>query len=365
MKASPFFVLITLVSATSCSQRAAFQGQPQPLLSTTVDSARQVVRALVDRERLPGLAVTVSAGGAGRPVVWHEGFGFADLETRVPATPETRFRIGSVSKLLTATALMRLVQTGVVDLDAPIEHYLATLAPHLRDITLRQLAGHLAGIRHYRGGEFLSDTPFETLRDALATFATDSLVAVPGARYAYSSYGYNLLGAVLEEVTGQPFTELLHREVLAPLGMTATAPDRKGIALSQRARTYSISSAGLAAAPGDDLSGRWPSGGYLSSADDLAQLGRMVLAPGLLNSASLAILLTPQRLASGEATSVGIGWRVSADSRGRQYLHHGGSSNGGWRSCSCIPRSSWSSPWQRTRLHDGASVTHLRSPPSF
>jgi serine beta-lactamase-like protein LACTB, mitochondrial len=80
----------------------------------------------------------------------------------------------------------------------------------------------------------------------------------------------------------------------------------------------------VAAAPEDDLSGRWPSGGYLSSTDDLARLGRAVLSPGLLNAASLAVMLTPQRLESGDATSVGIGWRVSVDSHGRTYLHHGG-----------------------------------------
>jgi CubicO group peptidase (beta-lactamase class C family) len=329
MKTLFFSVLLAMISTTACASRAAFVAQPQPPSRTAIDSARQFVGALVERERLPGLAITVSIGRTGRQVVWHDGFGFADLETRTPATPETRFRIGSVSKLLTAAALMRLSQTGVVDLDAPIDRYMTGLPPQLRGITLRQLAGHLAGIRHYRGNEFLSNASFSTLHDALAMFASDSLVAAPGSRYAYSSYGYNLIGAVLEEVSATPFTELIRQQVTTLLTMSATTPDLKGAAIPQRARTYSIGASGVTHVPEDDLSGRWPSGGYLSSTDDLARLGRAVLTPGLLNSASLGVMLTPQRLNSGDATSVGIGWRVSVDSRGRQYLHHGGSSNGG------------------------------------
>lgn len=328
MRTVTFSLLLTLMTG-ACASRAALEGQARLPPSTIIDSARKYVGALVERERLPGLAITVSIGRIGSPAVWHEGFGFADVEARTPATPETGFRIGSVSKLLTATALMRLSQTAVVDLDAPIANYLAALPPHLRDITLRQLAGHMAGIRHYRGNEFLSNTPWETLGDAVSIFASDTLVAEPGSRYAYSSYGYNLIGAVLEAVLDRPFPEVIHRDLAAPLDMRATVPDLKGKAIPQRARTYSVSAAGWAPTPDDDLSGRWPSGGYLSSTDDLARLGRAVLGPGLLNSASLSLMLTPQRLGSGDVTSVGIGWRVSVDSRGRQYLHHGGSSNGG------------------------------------
>ncbi|MEX1113357.1 MAG: serine hydrolase domain-containing protein [Patescibacteria group bacterium] len=329
VKALTSFILLTLVAGTACAPLTAFKGQPQVLPSAAVDSARKYVGALVERERLPGLAVTVSIGDDGRPAVWGEGFGFADAEARTPATAETQFRVGSVSKLLTATALMRLSQTGVVDLDTPIANYMSALPPPVRDITLRQLAGHLAGIRHYRGNEFLSNVQYETLGDAATVFLGDTLVAVPGRRYSYSSYGYNLIGAVLESVLGASFPEVIHRNLTAPLEMRATSPDLKGKPIPQRARTYSVTATGVAPTPEDNLSGRWPSGGYLSSTNDLARLGRAVLAPGLLTSASLTFMVTPQRLESGDETSVGIGWRVSTDPRGRKYLHHGGSSNGG------------------------------------
>ena len=308
-----------------CGHQPSIAPAPNVALGREVDSARVLVRRLMESQRFPGFAITVSIG---ETVVWREGFGFADVKAMVKATPETRFRIGSVSKLFTAALLMRLAEQQQVQLDAPIGQYL-TLPPQLTTATLRQLAGHLAGVRHYRGSEFLSSENYATLRDAVAIFAGDSLIAPPGARYAYSSYGYNLIGAVLEAVTATPFPELLRREVLAPLGITATVPDVVGASIPDRAQTYTVSAQGIAATPDDNLSGRWPSGGLLSSTDDLGRLGRSVLSPGLLTERSLGVMLTPQTLASGAATKVGIGWRIGADSAGRRYLHHGGSSNGG------------------------------------
>ena len=319
-------MLMALFAVTACARHGNIQVQPPGFSHSATDSARTLVQALVERERLPGFAITVYSG---RQLIWNEGFGFADLETRTPATPGTRFRIGSVSKLLTAMTLMRLSQVGVVDLDVPIGQSVESLPPHLREITLRQLAGHLAGIRHYRGNEFLSMTSCETLSDGLVVFESDSLVAAPGSRYAYSSYGYNLIGAVLEGITRQPFPEIVGRHVLMPLGMAATVPDSSGESHPRRARTYMINEIGVAVAPSDDLSCRWPSGGYLSSTDDLADLGSVAITPAVLDAPWLEVMLAPQQTISGEATSVGVGWRVSVDSRGRRYFHHGGSSNGG------------------------------------
>ncbi len=289
------------------------------------DRAARFIDSLASAQRLPGLAVTVSIG---RRVVFDHGVGFADVTARTPATSNTRFRIGSVSKLLTATVLMRLAQTGRLDLDDPLSRYV-TVPPALGAATLRQLAGHLGGVRHYRGNEFFSTTHYDSLVEAIGVFVNDSLVAPPGTRYSYSSYGYNLLGIVIERVTGLPFPDALRRHVLEPLSLHATVPDVNGRAIPDRARLYMLSGDTVAEAPADDLSGRWPSGGYLSSTSDLARFGRSILAPGLLDAESLRTMLTPQRLPSGESTSVGIGWRVSSDSAGRRYFHHGGSSNGG------------------------------------
>jgi CubicO group peptidase (beta-lactamase class C family) len=328
------FATATALSAAmitvACSARPA--NVPFALMappSLAVDSARVIARGILEQQHLPGLAVTVSLGRVGRPVVWREGFGYADREGAVPAGPATQFRVGSVSKLLTATVLMRMAQTGQVDLDQPIARYLDSLPVPLRIVTLRQLAGHLGGVRHYRGSEFFSTTRFRNLRDAIQIFASDSLVAPPGTRYSYSSYGYNLIGAVLENVTGRTFPELARLHATEPLGLGATVPDVQGGSFASRARLYSVSADSVSTTPEDDLSGRWPSGGYLSSTDDMARLGRAILANGLLSKRSLQIMFTPQELSSGSPTAVGIGWRVSEDSAGRRYFPHGGTSTGG------------------------------------
>jgi CubicO group peptidase (beta-lactamase class C family) len=324
MKAT-LFVLVFLASGTACAARPPLQLHPPTVDERTIDSARALLRSLIDTQRIPGFAITVTYG---RQVVWREGLGFADLDAHLPASSATQFRIGSVSKLLTATALMRLSQTGRIDLDVPMVDYL-NVPPDLRAITLRQLAGHLGGIRHYRGNEFISNVHYDRLQDALPIFTSDSLLSTPGARYAYSSYGYNLIGAALEAKLRLPFPDLIRRYVLEPLGMTSTVPDAGGTGVPARARGYTVGATGVTPAPPDDLSGRWPSGGYLSTTDDLARLGQSVLASGLLSDRSLTTMLTPQRLTSGAPTSVGIGWRISTDSAGRSYVHHGGSSNGG------------------------------------
>ena len=175
--ARPAMRLLLLMALAGCAQPRVATAQ-----STQQDSARRYVRALLEQQRLPGLAVTITVAGR---IVWHEGFGYADVAAKVPASPETLFRIGSVSKLLTAAALMRLVESGTVDLDAPISTYVNVPAALAR-VTLRQLAGHTAGVRHYGGNEFLSTQHHESMQSALGVFINDTLLAQPGTRYSYS-----------------------------------------------------------------------------------------------------------------------------------------------------------------------------------
>ena len=322
--AAVLLALVVALAVPACAlRRAAVPAVTAP--AGTIDRGRAVVRSMVEKQRIPGLAVTVSQD---QSFIWREGYGFADLNARIPATASTQFRVGSVSKLLTATELMWLAQKGRIDLDVPISRYL-DVPEALRAITLRQLAGHQGGIRHYRGNEFLHTRRYTRLRDGLAIFSADPPVSAPGAAYLYSSYGYNLIGAALEAKEKLPFSELIRRHVLEPLRMRHTVVDDGGTSRSTRALGYVVGPAEATRAPYDDLSSRWPSGGYLMTTDDMARLGRSVFGPGLLSEESLEVMLTLQSLASGEATGVGIGWRISVDNAGRRFVHHGGSSNGG------------------------------------
>ena len=292
------------------------------------------MRAYLDQSRVPGAAVAVVAGGA---LVWSEGFGLADVEQRVPVTRRTRFRIGSVSKLLASAAAVKLAEDGRVDLDAPVQRYVPTFPAHPGPpVTLRLLAGHLAGIRGYRADDFapgrnIDLTVYPSTDSALAIFRGDSLVAPPGTAYRYSTFGYTLLGAAVEGAAGEAYPAALHRLVLAPLGLAATVPDRWDALVPDRTRFYGYAGPDAARVNESPVfpSYKWAGGGMLSTADDLARFGAALLRPGFFTAASLRALLTPQRTADGTHTGVGLGWRVGTDLAGRTVYHHAGTIEGG------------------------------------
>jgi len=198
----PIVAIIVLASGLGSGTAAApsaacpsRQSAPvPPAYAAVVARARAVV---CDRllPRMPGLQVAVAVAGK---LVWSEGFGYADRERKIPVTNATQFRIGSVSKPLTAAGLALLYERRKVDLDAPVQRYVPSFPAKRYPITTRELAGHLAGIRHYQDDEFLLNRHFNTVRDGLTIFERDSLLFPPGTKYSYSSYGWNLIAAVIE-----------------------------------------------------------------------------------------------------------------------------------------------------------------------
>jgi len=325
-------VLLSVVLAMGARPRAPGTCLSRPAVAVPASYADAVTRAralVCDRllPRLPGLQVAVGVNGR---LVWSEGFGYADRDKRVPVTNETQFRIGSVSKPLTAAAVGLLYEQGKLDLDAPVQKYVPSFPDKGYPITTRQLAGHLAGIRNYRGTEWLLNRHFNRVRDGLSVFERDSLLSRPGTTFAYSSYGWNLIGAVVEGASGQDFLTYMSRAVFGPLGMTHTAPDRADSLVPHRTRFYDADSAtGFVLAPAVDNSYKWAGGGFLSTAEDLVKLGSALLEPGLLKAQTLDLLFTSQKTTSGEVTGYGIGWFVTTDSLGHRWVFHGGSSVGG------------------------------------
>ncbi|HVH69024.1 MAG TPA: serine hydrolase domain-containing protein [Gemmatimonadales bacterium] len=276
---------------------------------------------------IPGVQVAVAVD---RQVVWSEAFGYADLAHHTPVTPLTQFRIGSVSKPITATAVALLYEQGKLDLDAPVQRYVPSFPVKRYAITTRELAGHLAGIRHYQDDEFLSNRHYNTVLDGLAIFAADSLLFPPGTKFSYSSYGWNLISAVVEGASGEDFLHYMAAQVLRPLGMTHTAPDRVDSVIPNRTAFYEADSAGgYMVAPTVDNSYKWAGGGFVSTAEDLVTFGSAFLAPGLLKAETLDLLFTSQTTTTGEATGYGVGWFVGSDSLGHRWVYHGGGSVGG------------------------------------
>ena len=311
--------------------------QAAPCVSSRAGSVPPAYRETVTRmealvcerlaPRIPGVQVAVAINGT---PVWSEGFGYADAARRRPVTRETQFRIGSVSKPLTAAAVALLYEQGKLDLDAPVQRYVPTFPEKGYPITTRQLAGHLAGIRHYRDREFLLNRRFATVRDGLAIFQDDSLLFPPGTRFSYSSYGWNLVSAVVEGASGEDFLPYISAHVFRPLGLTHTAPDRADSVIPGRTQFYDGDSAGVYhVAPPVDNSYKWAGGGFVSTAEDLVTFGSALLAPGFLRGETLELLFTSQRTIAGEATGYGIGWFVRTDSLGHRWAFHGGSAVGG------------------------------------
>jgi serine beta-lactamase-like protein LACTB, mitochondrial len=288
--------------------------------ASEIAAARPLVAKMKRAFGAPGVAVAIGADGK---LVWSATCGFADAQRRVPVARTTTFRIGSVSKTLTAATAARLAQLGQMELDAEVQRYVPDFPRKQRPITIRQLGGHLAGIRHYQGREALSTKHYGSVRSSLEIFADDPLVVAPGTRFSYSSYGFNLLGATVEAAEGSPFAAAVTETLLSPLRMTRTRLD-DGRPGRGRSRFYEVTSTRKAVpAPRVDLSNRFPSGGFLSTAEDLARFGAGITDVDFMNAATQDLLFTSQKTSSGEATRYGFGFEVGRSPFGRVAGHTG------------------------------------------
>ena len=316
---------------------ATLAAQGAPCISRRSGSVPAEYAAIVAQERtlmcerlatrIPGVQVAVAVNGK---LVWSEGFGYADVERKRPVTRETQFRIGSVSKPLTAAAVALLYQQGKLDLDAPVQRYVPSFPDKGYPITTRQLAGHLAGIRHYKDREFFLNRRFATVLDGLTIFQEVSLLFPPGTRFSYSSYAWNLISAVVEGASGDDFLRYMSAHVFRPLGLADTAPDRTDSLIPGRTQPYDRDSGGsYRIAPAVDNSYKWAGGGFVSTAEDLVKFGSALLEPGFLKRETLDLLFTSQRTSAGEETGYGIGFFVTTDSLGHRWAFHGGGAVGG------------------------------------
>ncbi|MCB0630529.1 MAG: serine hydrolase domain-containing protein [Saprospiraceae bacterium] len=318
------FLLLVLLVGLSCKSNKVKQPSTY---STAIEQARKLVQETSRDEHFPGIAVAVSVKGE---LVWSEGFGYADIAQRIPVDPARHlFRIGSISKSLTASGLAKLYEEGKVDLDAPIQTYVPSFPEKEWPITLRQLGGHLAGIRHYQGNEFLNDKKYETVLEGLDIFKNDPLLHEPGSKYAYSSYGWNLISAAMENISGQHFLKYMEHTVFKPLKLNHTIPDHADEPIKERVKFYELNGTMLDLSPYVDNSYKWAGGGFLSTAEDMIRFGNAHLHPGFLNEETWKLFTTSQVDNSGKKTNYGIGWRSGEDNKGRPWFGHSGGSVGG------------------------------------
>jgi serine beta-lactamase-like protein LACTB len=302
----------------------------------SIRKARPQLLAMMRQRRIPGMSATVAVDGQ---IVWSEGFGYADMEKRVPACPDTRFRIGSVSKPITATMMVKLAEEGRLDIDASVRQYLPSY-PGPRGITLRHLASHRSGIRHYRDDqEAFTQMQFKDLRESLSLFQSDPLLFAPDTKHEYSSYGYALLGAAMEAVTGQEFGLLVDRFAQS-IGMNSTTVDRNDSTLVGLTRFYDhvtpyVTDGQVHRSPFVAMSSKWAGGGMISTTEDLARFGSALLPDAetrLLADTTRELLFTSRSQLAPPIMGYALGWMTMRDVDLRKvYMHFGaGSGTTAW-----------------------------------
>jgi serine beta-lactamase-like protein LACTB, mitochondrial len=204
-----------------------------------IASLRAITAEMLTKDPLPALSVAIMKGDE---LLWAEAFGKADLELDVTATTAHRFRLGSVSKIVTTTAAAQLAARGVLDLDAPISRYMPALPGQHGDTTLRQLFTHRGGVRHYADKDFappsIDQRTYRNNDEILALFIDDPLIAKPGERVSYSTFGYTLASIVMENAAQNPFLDIIQREIAAPLGLASLGPDDVLRIVPNRVRGY-------------------------------------------------------------------------------------------------------------------------------
>jgi CubicO group peptidase (beta-lactamase class C family) len=286
------------------------------------------ISKFISANSVPGLSASVVENGE---YAWSEGFGMADLENFVPATSQTLYRLASVSKPLTATAAMQLWQRGKLDLDAPVQKYCPAFPKKEWPITTRELLGHLAGIRHYHPNsendpEVYNIKHFDNPIDGgLKFFENDSLLSKPGTQFHYSTHGYTVVGCAIEGASGEKYTDYLRGNVFLPAHMTHTLADDRYAIVAYRTRFYQKDKAGkVVNADFLDSSYKIPGGGWLSSAEDIAQFEAAILNDRLISRATRDLMWTPLKPADGSEDSYGLGWGTVKDAGVAAIGHTGG-----------------------------------------
>lgn len=286
-------------------------------LRVNIDAARSYLENAARETGFTGVVLI----GHGDEVVLEEAYGFADAELRVPMRTDHRFRLGSLTKPVTASAVLVAVDRGLLEMDTPACDLLPSCPAGWKDVTVRHLLTHSSGIEDHFGD--LDAVPVEAtvgeLRRVLDALPPDEpLGATPGAEYAYSNFNYVLLGALLEEVVGAPWESVLREFVFEPLGLRTMAYDDVYAIMEDRARGYERDdSLGLRNIDYDDHAA-YAAGGLLSTAGDVFRWSRGMLSGVLFSPRLVAESLEPY------LEDYGYGWQVRRFFDRRIYNHTGG-----------------------------------------
>jgi len=310
-------LIALLYSSVIFSQEVAVDLQQQ------IDSAKAISQTFFEKEKVAGMAITVSKNGK---IIWSEGFGYTDLEAKTKVDPsKTQFRVASISKSLTAVALAKLMDDNLLDLDESLYKYLPNYPKKKYDFTIREIGGHLAGIRHYRGTEFILNKKMN-ITEGLDIFKNDSLLFKPKSKYSYSTYGWNLLSEVVQKVSKISFNNYMVTTIFKPLKMNGTTTGITDSIMPNRTKFYIKTNAGdIVLGPEVNNEYKVAGGGFVSTAEDLIYFGNEIISPKILSKKSLSELLKEQFTIDGKSTNYGVGFNVTQSiNKTPKYGHSGG-----------------------------------------
>jgi CubicO group peptidase (beta-lactamase class C family) len=291
--------------------------------SALADHVDDYVREEMRLRHVPGLALAVVRDGK---VIKESGYGLASVELDVAVTPETVFEIGSVSKQITAAAIMLLVEEGKLSLDDKISKHLPGTPGAWEQITVRNLLSHTSGLKNYTGLAGFELTERLKRDDFIKRIGTYPLAFAPGAAHSYGNTNYNLLGYIIEAVSGRPYWEFVRDRIFAPLGMSATHDRDPRYVLKHRANGYEWEDGALVGRD-YDLTDVFSAGAIVSTVRDLVKWDAALGGERLLKRSSLAQIWTPTRLNDGKIHPYALGWYVET-LRGHRRVRHNGQTAG-------------------------------------
>ncbi len=302
-------------------------GAASALAQDKVQKIDALLKAYSDYGQLNG-AVLVAEGGK---VVYKKGFGMANMEWDIPVQPDTRFRIGSITKQFTAAVIMQLVDEGKIKLDAHITDYLTDYRKDTGDrVTIHHLLNHTSGIPSYTGlpGFFQNESrnPY-TVKDFVKKFASGDLEFEPGSKFAYNNSGYFLLGAIIEQVTGKPYAQNLKERIFDPLGMKDTGYDTAAPLIRHRAAGYQKTPDGFVNAPYLDMLLPYAAGSLYSTVEDLYKWDQALYDNKIISAANKELMFKPG------LSNYGYGFFISEQPIGKteqkmKIIAHSGGING-------------------------------------
>ena len=284
--------------------------------------ADTLINAFIKKAQLPGLSMAI---GKGERIIYAKGFGFADVENKTPMTTDTRLRTASVAKVITATALGKLISQGKLNLDAPIKKYIPYISEKYAHLTSRQLAGHTAGMAHRPAGNGYKKKQFNTIRETVELM-DKPLLFEPDTDYKYSTHAYNFLAAVIEGASGKPYNAYMKEQIFDPLHMTNTFPENIKKLSAKDAKLYYVDKGKLKADKLTNDNYKIPGAAYRTTPTDLVKM-MYGYFNGYLSEDTLARMFRSNTLIDGTKTNVGVGWRSSYDVFGNKTIEHAGS----WR----------------------------------